>query len=124
MVLISNRGCSGIGWFRNISGRDEDMGFISIRRFEGPGLKDLTNPAEPSGCVCPAMPSDVDEVLAKVLVAHVSLDFRQYDMFHLFTGTVLNPAVLDDTDLLGLLVDYLERPRPPAGWCIGTNVVQ
>jgi len=52
------------------------------------------------------------------------LDSRYDLVFHLFSGTILDPAVFDDTHFLRFFVHNLEHPCPPPGRCVGPNVVE
>src|ERR1700753_1433033 len=84
-----------VGGFR-FGVRDKDFRLKLLHRFEGPGFEVLTNLIEPSGSVRLAVPTDVDEVLAKLLFTHVLLDSRYDLVFHFFPRTILDPTVLDD----------------------------
>ena len=114
---------AGIGWLPGTGGRDDEAR-LGLLLEEGFGFEDLADFTEPSGRVRFAMRADVNEVFTEFLAVHVVLDSRYDLVLHLFSRTILDPAVFDDTHFLRFFVHHLEYPCPPSSWCVGLNVVE
>jgi len=126
MILVRGPilGQSAVDWFQDVNGRDKAPG-LKINLFEGPGFEVLEEFIEPSRGVRFLIPTNVNEVLVKILVVfHILLDPRHNLMFHLLPSTILDPAILDDTLLLRPLVYCLEHSCPLANCCTNAKVVE
>ena len=108
---------------------------------KGPGFEELGDFVKSSEFVCFSVSTDVDQVFVKIFIVSravfdprrsVTLDPRcdaAFDPRHnvvlqLFSRTVFDPAIFDDSDLLRLLVHHLECSGLSASRCVSAKIVE